>query len=162
MNIESLKLLFNDYVTTKILRFLLTYKLSQDPLENFFNSIRASLGYNNNPTVYQFLAAFRRLLAGAMNKSEYGNCVWDDTISLLVQQPLTAVAVEEIEDEYDLHDDLDLELREKNQYKNFILNFAARLWEYFPLNFKRHYIYTRYGGGFKYNFIIILFFSFFF
>ena len=47
-----------------------------------------------------------------MNKSEYGNCVWDDTISLLVQQPLTAVAVEEIEDEYDLHDDLDLELRE--------------------------------------------------
>ena len=111
LNIQSLKLLFREYVSTKKLQYLFTYKLSQDPLKNFFNSIRASLGYNNNPTVYQFLSAFRRLLAGAMNKSDYGNCIWDDSISLLQHGE-----AEEIEAEYDLYDDLELYLRKNYNY----------------------------------------------
>jgi len=33
--------------------YLLTFKFSQDPLETLFSTIRASLGFNNNPTVIQ-------------------------------------------------------------------------------------------------------------
>ena len=39
--------------------FILTYRLSQDPLENFFSCIRSasSLGNKNNQTVPQFISA---------------------------------------------------------------------------------------------------------
>jgi hypothetical protein len=44
------------------LNFLLTFKMSQDPLENFFSSIPMSSGFCNNPTSIQFKAAFQSLL----------------------------------------------------------------------------------------------------
>ena len=44
------------------LKYLLTYKLSQDHIELFFGAVRASLGCNNNPTVRQFTSAYKRLL----------------------------------------------------------------------------------------------------
>ena len=82
-NIESIKILYNQLILTRKLSFILMYKLSQDPLELFFGCIRASLGYNNNPTVNQFKGAFKRILAGAMLKSTTGNCIWDESTSLL-------------------------------------------------------------------------------
>lgn len=42
---------------TQMLRFLPTYKLSQDHLEIFFGSIWAQGGFNNNPTSRQFTSA---------------------------------------------------------------------------------------------------------
>ncbi|CAH1959590.1 unnamed protein product [Acanthoscelides obtectus] len=39
---------------TKELKYLLTYKLSQDHLEIFFSCIRSKGGYSNNPTSKQF------------------------------------------------------------------------------------------------------------
>ena len=55
------------------LSYLLTFKFSQDPLETLFSTIRASLGFNNNPTVIQFTAAFKKILLGAANRSNYSN-----------------------------------------------------------------------------------------
>ena len=112
MNIESLHILYNQYVEPGHLSFIRTYRLSQDPLENFFSSIRSasSLGHNNNPNVTQFISAYKRLLAGALNKSNYGNCLWNDTVSVIVQQPTTAKAIEEVQDEFQM-EDFDTDLR---------------------------------------------------
>ena len=61
----------------------MTYKMSQDPLEIFFSSIRACLGFNNNPNVVQFQAAYKKLCAGGILKSSVGNCLWDDDTKIL-------------------------------------------------------------------------------
>jgi hypothetical protein len=46
------------------LKYLLTYKLSQDHLEVFFSAIRAKGGHNNNnnPSAIQFQSAYRQML----------------------------------------------------------------------------------------------------
>ncbi|KAL3187880.1 hypothetical protein MRX96_000498 [Rhipicephalus microplus] len=44
------------------LRYFLTYKLSQDHIELFFAAVRSKGGWNNNPTVSQFVAAYKRLV----------------------------------------------------------------------------------------------------
>jgi len=46
-------------------KFLMTYKLSQDHIETFFSAIRSRGGFNNNPTAWEFKAAFKRLLVTA-------------------------------------------------------------------------------------------------
>ena len=60
-NIQSLDTLFIGLQKMNISYFL-TYKISQDHLELFFGKIRSRLGCNNNPTVRQFIAAYKRLL----------------------------------------------------------------------------------------------------
>lgn len=61
--IESLKSLYQIYIVeTKYISFILTYKISQDHLELFFGAIRSKGGYNNNPTVRQYQAAYKQLL----------------------------------------------------------------------------------------------------
>jgi hypothetical protein len=65
------------------MNFLLTFKLSQDPLENFFSSIRMNCGFGNNPTSIQFKAAFQSLLCKTLNKKDNGNCLFDENVSLL-------------------------------------------------------------------------------
>ena len=44
------------------LTYLLSYKFSQDHLEMFLWVIRACSGFNNNPTAWQFEAAYKRLM----------------------------------------------------------------------------------------------------
>lgn len=44
------------------LKYLLTFKLSQDFLETFFSAIRVRGGWNNNPNALQFEASYKRLL----------------------------------------------------------------------------------------------------
>lgn len=53
LNMVSTESIFNAYVVSGPLEYILTYKLSQDHLEIFFGCIRARLGSNNNPTVIQ-------------------------------------------------------------------------------------------------------------
>jgi len=64
------------------MQYLCTYKLSQDPLETFFSSIRMSIGCGNNPTTVQFKSAFESLLCNSLNRKDDGNCMFDSTISL--------------------------------------------------------------------------------
>jgi hypothetical protein len=56
--------------------YFLTYKLSQDHLELFFSKIRLRGGFNNNPSVQQFKAAFRSLvLKNCTSPSANANCM---------------------------------------------------------------------------------------
>ena len=57
--IESMKGIFAELVERKEapMKYILTYKFSQDHLELFFGAIRSSGGFNNNPTAQQFTAA---------------------------------------------------------------------------------------------------------
>jgi hypothetical protein len=57
-------------------RYVLTYRFSQDHLELFFNAIRGSLGWNNNPTATQLQYVMRRMHArvGITGDSD-GNCL---------------------------------------------------------------------------------------
>ncbi|XP_027866528.1 uncharacterized protein LOC114161773 [Xiphophorus couchianus] len=68
----------------QVQRYVLTYRFSQDHLELLFNSIRASGGWNNNPSACQFQAIFRRLMVRCgVTPSETGNvAAQDNTVSL--------------------------------------------------------------------------------
>ncbi|GFN81904.1 THAP domain-containing protein 9 [Plakobranchus ocellatus] len=61
--IRAVQGIYNEYVGEgKPLKYLLTYKLSQDHLELFFYAVRAHDGSNNNPTMRQFVACFKRMV----------------------------------------------------------------------------------------------------
>ncbi|XP_051787583.1 uncharacterized protein LOC114646683 [Erpetoichthys calabaricus] len=79
-------------------RYICSYCFSQDHLELLFNSIRASGGWNNSPSVGQFQVIFRRLMVwcGA-SPSKSGNMeAQDETVSLsAVEMSSTPVAAEE-------------------------------------------------------------------
>lgn len=82
--IKSLKKMHSEYITTKKLKFLPFYKLSQDHLECFFSAIRAKGGFNNNPTAYQFKSAYKRLVVhGEIKSIESGNCIPLEEIKIL-------------------------------------------------------------------------------
>ena len=83
--IESVKSLFHELVgrTDAPMNYLLTYKFSQDHLELFFGAIRASGGFNNNPTAQQFTAAYKRLLMRSTIEGGKGNCQKLDPTSIL-------------------------------------------------------------------------------
>ncbi len=83
--IESVKSLFHELVgrTDAPMNYLLTYKFSQDHLELLFGAIRASGGFNNNPTAQQFTAAYKRLLMRSTIEGGKGNCQKLDPISIL-------------------------------------------------------------------------------
>ena len=64
------------------LSFLLTRRLNQDPLENFFGTIRQQGGNADNPTPLQFTRAFRKLFYDNYLLSS-GNCANDFDCSLV-------------------------------------------------------------------------------
>ena len=71
--IRSLQILYEIHISPvgAPLNYLLTYKLSQDHIELFFGQIRSMGGSNNNPTVRQFSAAYKKLL------------VWNDIMDVV-------------------------------------------------------------------------------
>ena len=64
MCIQAVEGLAEDLVNSEkpVLKYILTYKMSQDHLELFFGAVRASGGWNNNPTTRQFISAYKQLL----------------------------------------------------------------------------------------------------
>jgi hypothetical protein len=62
VNMKTFTDLYSYVVESGEMNFLLTFKLSQDPLENFFSSVPMSSGFCNNPASIQFKAAFQSLL----------------------------------------------------------------------------------------------------
>jgi len=66
---KSLMNLKSTLIDTNRLKYLLFYKLSQDHLEMFYDSVRAQGGNNNNnPTTRQFESAYKKLLVNAQIK----------------------------------------------------------------------------------------------
>ncbi|CAH2007653.1 unnamed protein product [Acanthoscelides obtectus] len=69
---------------TKELKYLLTYKLSQDHLKIFFSCIRSKGGYSNNPTSKQFQNILKKLLLHTeISGNEASNVVALDSTSIL-------------------------------------------------------------------------------
>jgi len=89
MAIQSVTALFTDIVIGSPdqlprLKYLLTYKLSQDHLELFFGCVRSHLGCNNNPTCRQFVAAYKRLLVqNEIKASKNANCTNLELVPIL-------------------------------------------------------------------------------
>ncbi|XP_018376732.1 PREDICTED: uncharacterized protein LOC108769970, partial [Trachymyrmex cornetzi] len=78
--LEISKSLFQDHN----IKYLMTYKLSQDHVETFFSAIRSRGGFNTNPTANQFIAAYKRLLVHAdvdISKSANSTII-DETVVL--------------------------------------------------------------------------------
>ena len=59
------------------IQFLMTRRLNQDPLENFFGSIRQQGGNSDSPTPIQFARAFRKLFYDHCLSLSSGNCTED-------------------------------------------------------------------------------------
>lgn len=74
-----------DEITTKndYFKYLLTYKVSQDHIELFFNAVRARGGWCVNPTPRHFSAAYKKLLAHHQIKTSVGNVVAMDNTEIL-------------------------------------------------------------------------------
>lgn len=85
IGIKSVKQMFHDLVESQSapLKYLLTYKMSQDHLELFFCAVRACGGFNNNPTTQQFTAAYKRLLLRSHIEGKNGNCEKQDPTDIL-------------------------------------------------------------------------------
>ena len=85
VGIKSCQGLFEDLVGRPgaPLKYLLPYKFSQDHLELFFGSVRAAGGCNNNPTVRQFVAIYKRLLLRSSIGGGRGNCLKLDETNIL-------------------------------------------------------------------------------
>ena len=61
LNINSIKQLWQELHSNFKLDYLLTRRLNQDKLENFFSQIRFRGGHADNPTTVQFNAAYRQI-----------------------------------------------------------------------------------------------------
>lgn len=83
--IESMKELYIRLVKQeKKINFLAMYKISQDHLEILFSVIRSHGGFNNNPSVSQFKAIYKKLLVHMELKENFsGNCASLEQITLL-------------------------------------------------------------------------------
>lgn len=76
INMRSLQNIFEQYVVQKKqIERIPTYYFCQDPLEIFFGKERSLNGYNDNPTMQQFTAAYRKLLLhSGIQSSNSSNC----------------------------------------------------------------------------------------
>ena len=85
LDIDAIVGLVGDLVNVEnpVLRYLLTYKMSQDHLELFFSAVRASGGWNNNPTSRQFTTAYKQLLMRHNIEGGRGNCSPQDDTEIL-------------------------------------------------------------------------------
>lgn len=83
--IQSLKNIFFEYCSEKqLLKYLLTYKFSQDHLEIFFSAVRTKGGSNNNPTARMFEIIYKKLLVHTeVRGSETANAVSLDDMPIL-------------------------------------------------------------------------------
>lgn len=71
------------------LKFLMTYKISQDHIELFFGKVRSCGGCNNNPTARQFASAFKKLLIhNDIADVLRGNCIPLESIPILTVSTL--------------------------------------------------------------------------
>lgn len=81
------KLLLGDGLNGVKMRFLLSYKQSQDHIEIVFGTIRRRGGWSNNPTALQFRACYRGILSHVgVVPSENSNCTVDAADDILQDQ----------------------------------------------------------------------------
>ncbi|KAF0704195.1 THAP-type domain-containing protein, partial [Aphis craccivora] len=112
---ESEKIIMNQHISNKEY-FLMTNKLTQDPLENMFSIMRQKNGYNKNPTARTFRCCFSAICSYSLMKcSESSNCEEDgeeffnvDTLNdVQITRPTYSEEMQEdgLNDIYNLSDD---------------------------------------------------------
>lgn len=94
MTNTSLKLLFEDLVARFGIKYILTYRLNQDVLENFFSTIRAKGGLHDHPDALEFRYRLRSYIMGKNEGalSAYGNVEEDNTPDLPIIEPTLGAA----------------------------------------------------------------------
>jgi len=80
----SLKLLFDDLKSKHNIKYILTYRLNQDILENFFGALRAKGGLHDHPDPLEFKYRLRAYILGRNegSLSDAGNIERDETSDL--------------------------------------------------------------------------------
>lgn len=120
VGMESLEALYRQTVIeSPALKYIATYRLSQDHLELFFGAIRSKGGFNNNPTARQFQAAYKRLLVHTqISGSKAANIADFDNITILNCSGITRTEegedMEENEDFIQFERKLNNDLQENN------------------------------------------------
>ncbi|KAG8173952.1 hypothetical protein JTE90_009166 [Oedothorax gibbosus] len=84
--IDSVMQLVSDLLTSNALKYVLTFKFSQDHIEVFFAGIRSKGGCNNNPSTQTFKAAYKQLIISRLQKVPAGNVSIEMGIEFLVMQ----------------------------------------------------------------------------
>jgi hypothetical protein len=117
--LTSVQNMVDDLIKTKLLDYILTYKVSQDHIEMFFSAIRSRGGYNNNPTAKQFEGAYKRLLLKTeISTSVSANCVQIDNTSILTISSRCRKE-QHVDDLLDLIDDNEEHVTENEDVLNF-------------------------------------------
>ncbi|KAM7312997.1 uncharacterized protein ISCGN_002918 [Ixodes scapularis] len=92
-----------DYVTGELgYRYLLTSRLSQDPIENLFGILRQMSGCNDHPTPSQFLVSVNCLTFANLAKSPTGGNVTGSTLRSLLNPSNAQDAQRRVDDLLDL------------------------------------------------------------
>jgi hypothetical protein len=86
ITLHGILALWSELRSAHSFKFLLTRRLNQDPLENFFGTVRQQGGNSDNPTPGQFRTAFKKLFYDNFLVSSAGNCNADFN-SMLVGAP---------------------------------------------------------------------------
>lgn len=68
--LQNLKTIYKNFIATNIVSVVPTYKLHQNHLKVFFSSINTRLGHKDRPTVLQFIAAYKQLIARCQIRKE--------------------------------------------------------------------------------------------
>ena len=84
LDFSSVQGIFEETVLTGDLKYLLTYKLSQDHLETYFGGVRAKNGTCDNPTTVQFKQSMQKLFLKTQGNVVKGeNTILQDETELL-------------------------------------------------------------------------------
>lgn len=114
--IENFQNIFNTYVLKEnILKYVCTYKFSQDHLETFFSVIRCHGAYVHNPSCLQFYYIYRKLLVNKKVKAgENGNCKDDETEIICTEtfEIENSNQMEILDDEQDFAENFDNNLKD--------------------------------------------------
>lgn len=83
--VYSVLAIFDEYVKLENsqLKYLLTYKLSQDHIKLFFCAIQSCGGWCPNPTVTQFISAYKRMFVRHQVCATNGNVIAMDKTTFL-------------------------------------------------------------------------------
>ena len=85
LNINSIKMIWEELSTKYSLECLLTRRLNQDKLENFFSQIKFCGGYRDNPDSIQFNAAYKQITVNRVLAPVSNKYCEDDVESFLVK-----------------------------------------------------------------------------
>ncbi|KAL2100680.1 hypothetical protein ACEWY4_002441 [Coilia grayii] len=103
INISSFTTMIPALLETQ--QYVCTYRFSQDHLELFFNSVRASGGWNNNPSVVGFTNYFRHVMVRCgINPGETGNVQAQDGTACLSAIAISSAVPADDDDDDDEND----------------------------------------------------------